>query len=128
MDLLLDTHALIWYREGSSNILLKTRTLISDTRNNIFISIASIWELTIKQSIGKIELNTSIEELYLSFIKNNYTILPIKIEYLSVLKLLPDYHKDPFDRLLIATAIAQNIPVITKDQYFNNYPIQTIWE
>ena len=128
MDLLLDTHAVLWFREDSSLLAPNSRKLIVDTNNSIFISIVTFWELAIKEGLGKMKLDYSLDTIHASCLQDNFKILPIEIIYLSIVKSLPYHHKDPFDRSIIATAISMNIPIITKDQHFHTYPIKTIWE
>ena len=112
MKLLLDTHCLLWWLDDPSLILGHTRTLISDPRNDIFISAAVIWEIAIKQSIGKL---TVIGDVDLCIAKSNFKRLPISFEHAWITKQLPMIHKDPFDRMMIAQAMVESATIVTRD-------------
>lgn len=112
MKLLLDTHCLLWWLDDPSVIAVPTRKLISDPRNDIFISAAVIWEIAIKQSIGKL---TVIGDVDLCIAKSNFNRLPIAFEHAWFTKKLPMIHKDPFDRILIAQAMVESATIVTRD-------------
>ncbi|BAZ37502.1 hypothetical protein NIES4101_34250 [Calothrix sp. NIES-4101] len=128
MRLLLDTHAFLWFIEGNLNLSDSARQLIEDENNQRFLSIASLWEISIKVSIGKLELGISFTEFFQQQVYGNaIALLEIQAEHLDILANLPFYHKDPFDRLIIAQSIVENIPLVTKDGAFTNYPIVLLW-
>ena len=128
MDLLLVTHTFIWFFNGDNNLPKHSRTLIENTTNKCFISIASIWEIAIKQSIGKLELAKKFNHI-IDFIDNNdITILPIIFKHTQELINLKFHHRDPFDRIIICQAIVENISIITKDENFHKYSINIIWD
>ncbi len=128
MNLLLDTHTLIWYLEGSQELSQPCRSMIEDSANTNFVSIASYWEIAIKLSlVGKIELSQPFEQLHQIAWANNITTLPIRFDHTTVVKSLPFHHKDPFDRIIIAQAIVENMPVLSRDSHFASYPIRLIW-
>ncbi len=127
MNYLLDTHIFLWYIDGNSNLSSTAKSIIEDTQFVKFVSIASFWELAIKSSINKLILDKPIETLPKYMIKNRLLLLSIDYKHLIRLKTLPQHHKDPFDRLLIAQAITENLTVISADQYFKAYPINVIW-
>lgn len=118
MNYLLDTHILIWWSENSSKLNPKFKSTISDPKNRIHISIASLWEITIKISIKKLRLKTSIESLSK---QADFEILPIKIEHLITLIKLPYIHKDPFDRILVAQAKSEKLKILTSDPKITAY-------
>ena len=124
---IVDTHALLWFMNGSSELPEKTRELIGKS-SEIYVSIATFWELAIKHSTGKLILHTSISGL-INVVKNDlhFTVLPVKPEHLDVVSSLPFYHKDPFDRLLIAQAKAENATLISVDEHFSDYSVKVIW-
>ena len=131
MKLLLDTHALIWYVQGSSNLSTKAIQLIDAVNNEIFVSIISFYEIAIKLKIGKLKLSKSLKEYFKDTVLHNIFVLPVTEKYLSEygnVPLIPT-HKDPFDRLIIATAIIEKMSIITVDEQFLNYKelIETVW-
>jgi len=124
---LLDTHAAIWFFNGS-NILSKTvDKIIRDFANPIYISIVSVWELAIKISIGKLKFNDKTAGFMRLAKENDITILPIKTAHLAVLEQLPLLHRDPFDRLLVATAISEQLTFISADKNIAQYNVPLIW-
>ncbi len=127
MNILLDTHALIWYLEGSGEISENARKAIENVNNTCFVSIASIWEIAIKLSIDKLKMNISFDRLSSLIWENGFEILQIRIEHTKELISLPFTHKDPFDRLLISQAKTETMSVVTKDIHFRNYNIPLIW-
>lgn len=128
MNLLLDTHTFLWFIEGNPNLSNLAKDLIENPNNSKFISIASIWEISIKVSVGKLELAMSITELLESQVYGNaIDLLPIRAKHLDKLVELPFHHKDPFDRLIISQGLSEQMPIISKDQLFNLYPVELFW-
>ncbi|PSB17416.1 PIN domain nuclease [filamentous cyanobacterium CCP2] len=128
MRLLLDTHTFLWFIEGSLNLSSVARTLIENRENQRVLSIASLWEMSIKISIGKLELGMSLTELVRREVYGNVvTLLEIQPSHLDKLAKLPFHHKDPFDRLLIAQSLVERIPIVTKDKAFGSYPATLLW-
>jgi PIN domain nuclease of toxin-antitoxin system len=128
MKILLDTHSFLWFVLNDSQLSATAQTLISEPQNDIYISPASYWEITIKISIGKYRLPANYDTWMRDQITiNTFEILPILIEHTAILTDLPFHHKDPFDRLIIAQSIFENIPVISADRTFNNYPVTRLW-
>jgi PIN domain nuclease of toxin-antitoxin system len=128
MKLLLDTHTLLWFFSGNSNISPTVRLLIEDTQNQKLISVASIWEMAIKQSQSKLDLKKSASDYVeekISF--DDFELLPIQLNHLRLISTLPFYHRDPFDRLLIAQSIAEQVPILSKDKAFDQYSVARIW-
>ena len=123
MNLLLDTHTLIWVFDGSSKLSEEARVAIEDGRNLVYVSAVTAWEIAIKKSIGKLRLNGD----YLNGLKQ-YRFIPLNIttEHSLEVEFLPKYHKDPFDRMLIAQAIYENLTIITRDSEIVKYPVKTI--
>jgi len=124
---LLDTHTLIWFLEGDGRLSKKAKNIIEKSSLNVVVSIISIWEIAIKISIGKLEITNNLKSIINQLEANN--ILDTKISSENILEIinLPLHHKDPFDRLLIAKAKAENYIIITKDQYFSKYDIEILW-
>lgn len=130
MNLLLDTHALIWYSLDAPELSATARASIKDPDNEISISPASIWEIAIKVSLGKLALQRSYEDfLDLCLGPHGFRVLPIEPAHTKRVAAMPfpPGHKDPFDRLLIAQAIVEDIPIISVDAAFDNYPVRRIW-
>ncbi|MBU0701946.1 type II toxin-antitoxin system VapC family toxin [bacterium] len=128
MKLLLDTHVFIWWTSEPEKLSSKVIDLCEDSTNSLILSVASIWEIQIKLQLGEIKLYTPLRDLIESQQRiNNVKILPIELEHVLALENLPDYHNDPFDRLLIAQANAENTFLVTKDSVFAEYPVKLIW-
>ena len=128
MKLLLDTHTVLWFINGDANLSAVARQLIEDHENERLLSIASLWEMAIKISIGKLELNISFANLLEQQITTNaIDLLHISPAHLDVLKTLSFHHRDPFDRLIIAQSIVENVPILSRDITFDLYPIERRW-
>jgi len=127
MKLLLDTHTLIWYAEGINKLSTKARVELENSDNIKFVSVVSLWEIVVKANSNKIEFKQTFKEVNRFLINNNINLLSIDISHLNTLLNLPHHHKDPFDRLLIAQAITENLSIISADRYFKSYPINVIW-
>jgi PIN domain nuclease of toxin-antitoxin system len=126
MKYLIDTHILIWFLEGNTSLSEKARNLITNTDNQIFVSIASLWEVTIKISIGKLKLSKALPEIIIQIEMDGVKILSIENTHLLTLLALPFHHNDPFDRLLIAQSITENVTLITDDHKFDLYSIRVL--
>ena len=127
MKYLLDTHAVIWYYENSSELPEKIEELIDNPAISIYICSVSLWEIAIKINLRKLNLKLPLDE-FLNNIKNReFNILQIEDKYLQILSTLPFIHKDPFDRLLISAALAEDLTIITIDENIQKYDISWIW-
>lgn len=122
MNLLLDTHILLWHLEDNPKLSTETSALIENTAHQKFFSIVSLWEIEIKRNLGKLIVNQAIETL----LPKEIIILPLKIEHISHLKNLPFHHRDPFDRIIISQAVVENFTVITDDGYFKQYDVKLL--
>lgn len=128
MRTLLDTHAFLWFINGSDRLTDTARNHMVDLSNELVLSVASLWEIAIKTSIGKLELLHPFDQLIPTQLEENVIgLLPITINHLSSLVTLKFYHRDPFDRLIIAQAKTESMPIITGDAAFTNYPVDIIW-
>ena len=125
MKYLLDTHALIWYFDEESKLSDKLKELILNPKNTICVSISSVWEMAIKISIGK--MDKCLEELLIGVERAGFSFLPVEVEYIRKLLALPFIHRDPFDRLIIATAVTEDMTIITADENVKKYDISWIW-
>ena len=128
MRMLMDTHAFLWFLEGDNNWSDSARSIIENDQYQKQLSIASLWEMSIKASLNRLELKTTFPKLIQDYVYgNNFEIVSINAEHLEQLKTLPFHHKDPFDRLIIAQSWTENIPIITKDQVFKRYTKKLFW-
>jgi PIN domain nuclease of toxin-antitoxin system len=126
--LLLDTHSFLWFVGGDSSLSVAARLLIEDADNSVFLSAASVWEIAIKVSLGKLHLEQPFDVLIpQQLLVNHIELLGITLQHTAIVARLPFHHRDPFDRLLIAQAIVEQIPVITRDPAFDAYPVQRLW-
>ena len=128
MNLLLDTHVFIWMLDGDKRMSQYARELIEDQDNNLYMSVASVWEMTIKSGMGRLNVPTPPTTLIKDHIyANDIQLLPITPAHFDVLHTLPYHHKDPFDRLIIAQAIHEKMNLVTKDALFAPYTVQIVW-
>lgn len=128
MRLLLDTHTFIWFIEGHPDLSDLAKSLIEDPENERLLSIASLWEIAIKTSLGRINLNMSIQQLVENHVYGNaIALLPIAPSCLDSLANLAFYHKDPFDRLIIAQAMVEELTIVSKDGLFDGYDVDCVW-
>jgi len=128
MRLLLDTHSFLWFIGGSAQLRAKARTLIEDASNQPFLSVASLWEMAIKISLGKLSLGQPFETLIPQQLGlNGIALLGITINHAAEVARLPFHHRDPFDRLLIAQAIVEQMPIVSGDTAFDAYAITRLW-
>jgi PIN domain nuclease of toxin-antitoxin system len=128
MNVLLDTHAFLWFVWGDPRLSAAARAAISAPANLAWISPASYWEIAVKLSAGKLALS----EPYQVFIpreirQNQFDILHISVEHCSVVATLPFHHRDPFDRLLAAQALVENVPLVSADSVFDAYGVTRLW-
>lgn len=128
MRALIDTSTFLWSISDSDKLSDNARQFIADLENDIFLSMASLWEIAIKTSLGKLELLLPFNRFIPDQLEQNtITVLPIEVQHLSKIIDLPFHHRDPFDRLIIAQSLAEQLPVITKDGAFSQYSVQLIW-
>lgn len=124
MRLLLDTHAFLWWMEASSALSTPARNAIANPRNEVLISIASLWELTIKQALGKLTFPADPETV----VRNEgFSVLPVGFTHLRRLGTLPHLHRDPFDRMLVAQAMVEGAALVSQDSKLTPYGTQIIW-
>jgi PIN domain nuclease of toxin-antitoxin system len=128
VNILLDTHAMLWFLEGDHQRLSeKSKNAIEAKVNSKFVSIASLWEISIKINIGKLKLQNDLDGLQRLINSNGFKILSIQLTHLKTNLKLELRHRDPFDRLIISQAATEDFHVVTKDPNFSLYPIKTIW-
>ena len=128
MRALLDTNSFLWFISGSDRLSNNAHNFIADLSNELVLSVSSLWEMAIKISLGKLELLRPFEQLIREQLReNSIDILPIELEHLSKVIDIPFHHRDPFDRLIIAQAVTEDIPVISSDTIFKKYTVEVIW-
>ena len=126
MQLLVDTHILIWFLEGNKLLSKSRRQIVADSQNNVFVSIASLWEIAIKISIGKLTLAKPLANVIKQIEIEDFEILPISPEHTLRVSIMPFHHRDPFDRVIIAQSQIENLPVLTDDNDFGSYGIKIL--
>ena len=124
MRLLIDSHAFLWWRVGSSALGFAARSAIADPANEVLISIAALWELTIKEASGKLTLPDDLETIVAD---EEFSVLSVSFAHLRSFAVLPRLHRDPFDRMMIAQSLADGIPIATADGVFAAYGVQIVW-
>ena len=127
MNVLLDTHTLLWAILDDNKLSNPARKLIADTKNTCYYSIVSLWEISIKHSLGSLSLNMSLAECFDIISQTGFTELGITKNHLLVLSELPYHHKDPFDRIIISQAIYENLSLATKDSQIDKYKVAVVW-
>ena len=125
---LLDTHALLFMDQAPQQLPPHLHALIEDTRNRLFVSIASLWEIQIKSMIGKLTLPLTIDRMMLRQQReNDIDLLPIEIAHIVEHQALPNHHRDPFDRMLIAQARVEGLTLISRDKLLSRYDVALHW-
>lgn len=124
---LLDTHTFIWYVSGDTTLSSKVREAIESRPEANFVSIASLWEIAIKISLGKLTLDRPFSAIEQQLKRNGFQILPIGFEDVLKITNMVFHHKDPFDRVIIAQGINNNLRILSKDSFFVDYPVQVLW-
>ncbi len=129
MNLLLDTHTLLWFLDESPLLQPTARVLIENPANLKWVSIASCWEIAIKAGLGKLSLGEPATTfLPRELATNHFTLLGIELAHATCVENLPAHHKDPFDRLLVAQALVENMPLVSADAVFDQYGVTRLWK
>jgi PIN domain nuclease of toxin-antitoxin system len=128
MNFLLDTHTFLWFIADDANLSAAARSHMEQPENGLYLSIASLWEMAIKVSLGKLDIPTPFPEFILRQVhENSVTLLDIRVDHVGVIAELPFHHRDPFDRLLIAQSLRDDLPIISRDALFDAYGIARVW-
>ncbi len=128
MKVLIDTHVFIWWTSNPQKLSPYVYNLLVDANTETILSIASIWEMQIKLSLGKLTFATALPELVEDELKRNQIeLLPINLAHIYALSALPNHHRDPFDRLLIAQAINEGLALVSIDEKFAHYQVERLW-
>jgi len=120
-------HTLIWFLNGEDSLSAKARKAIEKRGAINFVSIASLWEMSIKTSLGKLEMKIQFNKVADLMNENGFQILPITFADTLILLSLPFHHKDPFDRIIIAQGINNKLKILSKDPFFDRYEVDLLW-
>ena len=128
MKLLLDTHAFLWLVEGSPHLSAAARAALADPANELYLSVASVWELAIKTGNKKLTLSDPLDSFVGKWaLTYQLALLPINTPHALAVAGLPDHHRDPFDRMLIAQALVEGMTLVSADAKFAPYPVPILW-
>lgn len=128
MRVLIDTHVFLWWVEGERALPAKARAVIANPGNECLLSMASVWELAIKAGLGKLKLSLPVRRYVVENVAaNGFRLLEIGVAHVGRVEALAQHHGDPFDRLLIAQALEEKLPVVTADPVFGKYGVKRIW-
>ena len=128
MRLLLDSQSLLWYVDQHQLLSRPAHAAITDPQNDLLLSAASLWEISIKVGLGKLTISSPFQAWMEKAISDlDLSLLPITVEYADAQAKLPNHHRDPFDRMLIAQSIVENIPIVTNDAIFARYGVMSVW-
>lgn len=127
MNLLIDTHALIWFITDNERLPVKTKKIIEDRENRCYVSVATYWEIAIKNSIGRLDLNTNLKSIFQVIEDTGFMTLPITTSHILKNAELEFHHQDPFDRIIIAQSISEKLKIVSKDNQFKNYMVSLVW-
>ena len=126
MNYLIDTHILLWVMLDPKKLSKEAQNIIENTENKIYVSKISLWEIAIKIKIGKLNIKTDFINIYKLLLSNDFDILDLSNQHIAETLQLPLYHRDPFDRMLIAQAKNENLKIITKDRNFKKYEVEIL--
>lgn len=128
MKVLLDTHTFIWWDTDPNHLSAQALLICQDANNQLLLSVASVWEMAIKISLGKLNFAKPLADMIAEQQHANHLeLLPVALTHALTVEALPLIHKDPFDRLLAAQAQVENIPLLSRDTIFRQYPMAVIW-
>lgn len=127
MNLLVDTHALLWFVAGDAHLSMRARETIESPETTSYVSMVTWWEVAIKCSLGKLALDDSLEDFISQRVDEGFRILTVETTHVVTLASLAFQHRDPFDRLLIAQAMVENMPICTADEAIHKYTVDVVW-
>lgn len=128
MNYLLDTHSFLWFINDDKALSATAKVLIEDVNNVIFLSVGSVWEMAIKVSLHKLTIPSPFADFLTEQLReNNIVLYPIQMAHFGLVVTLPFHHRDPFDRLIIAQSLTDQIPIIGQDQIFDAYGVKRYW-
>jgi PIN domain nuclease of toxin-antitoxin system len=126
-EVLLDTHVLLWWLQGGSNLSLRARTIVVDPAAKVLVSAASAWEIAIKFKAGKLDAGGLVARFHSILEENRFVELPVSVTHAIRAGLLEGIHKDPFDRMLVAQAQVENVPIVSNDKVFDRFSVRRVW-
>lgn len=128
MKLLLDTHVFLWWLTDDHQLSPRAKRALRDGKNDVFFSAASAWEIAIKTKLGRVTLPEDAERYITDQLElNAFQVLPIRLQHALRVASLPDVHRDPFDRLLVAQALIEDLVILSKDRRLSGYPVRVLW-
>jgi len=127
MDVIVDTHAAIWFITDNKRLPKSSKEIMEDAKNNCYVSIATLWEMGIKYSLGKLKLKAELKRIFELFFESGFLFLPITPDHILTNASLSFHHRDLFDRLIIAQAKREGYALISKDAEFDKYDVNLIW-
>lgn len=128
MALLLDTHTFLWFIADDPRLSRTASERITDQGEHVFVSVVNAWEIVIKMGTGKLALERPLADLWReAVLRNEFQVLDVTTSHVLALAPLPPHHRDPFDRLLIAQAVAEGYPIVSADAVFDSYPVDRVW-
>lgn len=128
MKFLLDTHTFLWFIANNPELSKAAKALLEDSNTDLFLSYASLWEIAIKVSLGKLSLPEPFEAFVAEQLEvNSIELLPLSLKQISAVVRLPFHHRDPFDRLLAAQSLTEAIPIVSRDSIFDEYSVERRW-
>jgi PIN domain nuclease of toxin-antitoxin system len=128
MRLLVDAHVFLWWADAHPRLSASALAACKDPANTLVLSVASAWELQIKQQLGKLSISSSLEQVIAREQRTNQMeLLPVLLPHVFALSSLPPHHRDPFDRILVAQAVAENLSIVSADPILARYPAPVIW-
>ena len=127
-DYLLDTHTMLWFLGGDNKLSEKAKKAIIGSKHKCYVSMASLWEIAIKLKIRRINLDFELHDFSKYLPENNIEIIPIAFEHITQILKLEEYHKDPFDKIILAQAVVEGLTIISKDENFSKYKkVKLLW-
>ncbi|MFN8374122.1 MAG: type II toxin-antitoxin system VapC family toxin [Anaerolineae bacterium] len=128
MNYLLDTHTFLWFIDDDVLLSGVAKALMEDANHQLYLSIASIWEMAIKISLGKLSLPSPYDDFIAEQLEQNHiSLYPILLSHANLVTKMPFHHRDPFDRLIIAQSLTDQIPIIGRDDIYDQYGVQRHW-
>lgn len=127
MKLLLDTHAFLWLVAGDRRLSPTARRALTAPKAQPLLSLASVWELAIKSSLGRLTLPEPLDTYLAKKLATNLRLLSVELSHVVAVERLPFHHQDPFDRLLVAQALSERVPMVTRDREIRKYGVDVVW-